>query len=63
MLFNADIRQKLTLEEFNLEKQKICKRNFNQKVKLKACNKIYANPGLGYYAFDQLGPDDPKWNI
>ena len=32
MLFNADIRQNFTLEEVNLEKQKISKRNFHQKV-------------------------------
>ena len=32
MLFNADIWQNLTLEEVNLEKQKIRKINFNQKV-------------------------------
>ena len=31
MLFNDDIRQNFTLEEVNLEKQKISKRNFHQK--------------------------------
>jgi len=24
--------------------------------KLKACSKVYANPGFGYNAFEQLGP-------
>ena len=33
MLFKADIRQNFILEEVNLEKQKMSKRNFNQKVK------------------------------
>ena len=33
MQFKADIRQNFILEEVNLEKQKISKRNFNQKVK------------------------------
>jgi len=33
MLFKADIWQNFTLEELNHEKQKIRKRNFNQKVK------------------------------
>ena len=33
MLYNADIWQKLILEEVNLEKKKVSKRNFNQKVK------------------------------
>ena len=33
MLYDADIRQKLILEEVNLEKQKISKINVNQKVK------------------------------
>ena len=32
MLSNADIRQNLTLEEVNFEKQKISKRNYHQKV-------------------------------
>ena len=33
MLFKADIWQNFTLEEVNLEKQKISMRNFKQKVK------------------------------
>ena len=33
MLLDADIRQNFILEEVNLEKQKVSKRNFNQKVK------------------------------
>ena len=32
MLFNADNRQNFTLEEVNLEKQKINEKNFLQKV-------------------------------
>ena len=32
MLFNTDIRQNFTLEEVNLEKTKISKRNFHQNV-------------------------------
>ena len=33
MLFNADIWQNFPLEEVNLEKQKVSKSNFHQKVK------------------------------
>ena len=33
MLFNADIRRTFTLEEVNLEKQKLAKETFTNKVK------------------------------
>ena len=33
MLFNADIGQNVTLEEANLEKQKLAKERFTQKLK------------------------------
>ena len=33
MLFNADIRQKFTIEEVNLKKQKYAKKTFTKKLK------------------------------
>ena len=44
MLFDANIRQNFTLEEVNLEQQKVSKGKFNQKVK--SMQQVFANPGL-----------------